>query len=175
MRPLGAVDDRFPAFLDVVVDLVDRLLAEVGDVSVDEVFPELCHLLGGHGFGQGDGMRFETVAFIDFDETRVRQEYHLVTHRGQSLSDTNRVERRSKGGFGEKGESLLFHVFSCWKGTVCGAVFYAGKMRVSRADQPSVILCPTWGESRSATSAVRREMTGVSARGVLTCKSRSSP
>ena len=48
LRPFGAVDDRRPAILHVVVDLVVGRFAEVRDVAVDEVLPELGHLLGRH-------------------------------------------------------------------------------------------------------------------------------
>ena len=78
LGPFRAVDDRLPAFPDVVVDLIDRRLAEVGDVSVDEVLPELRHLLWGHGLGEIHRMGFESVALVDLDEARIRRKTACV-------------------------------------------------------------------------------------------------
>ena len=107
LRPFRAVDDRGPAVLHVVVDLVDRLLGEVRDVAVDEVLPELGHLLGGHGFRQRHGMRLEAVALVDRDEPWVGQEHRLVAARGDRLRDADRVQRGAEGGLGEECEGLL--------------------------------------------------------------------
>ena len=109
LGPLRAVDDRLPAFLDVVVDLVDRRLAEIRDVAVDEVLPELRHLLGRHGLGEVHRVRFESVALVDLDETRVRQEHRLVTACLDGLGDSDGIESGTEGGLGKECERLLRH------------------------------------------------------------------
>ena len=107
LRPFGGVDDRRPAILHVVVDLVVGRLAEVRDVAVDEVLPELRHLLGRHRRGQVHRMRLEAVALVDVDEARVGQEHRFVAARLDGLGDADGIERRAEGGFREKCDRLF--------------------------------------------------------------------
>ncbi len=102
LRPLGAVDDRRPAVLHVVVDLVVGRLAEVRDVAVDEVLPELRHLLGRHRLGEVHRVRLEAVALVDVDEAGIGEEHGLVAERLDGLRDADGVERRAVGGLGKK-------------------------------------------------------------------------
>ena len=100
LRPLRAVDDRLPALLDVVVDLVDRRLAEVRDVPVDEVLPELRHLLGRHGLGEVHRVGLESVALVDLDEARIPRGTppcaHVTPWPGRCPRSSGRGRRRPR-------------------------------------------------------------------------------
>ena len=89
LRPARAVHDRGPAVFDVSVDLLVRTFAEVGDVAVDEVLPELRHLLGRHGLGQVHRMRLEAVALIHLHEAWIGQEHRLVPAPLHGLGDAD--------------------------------------------------------------------------------------
>jgi len=124
LRPFRRLDDHLPAALHVIVDLVVGALAEIGDVAVDEIHPELGHFLRRHGLGQIDRMRLEAIAPVDIEKAGVRQEHHLVAEFLQGLADANRIQRRPEGGFGEKGD----HFFCFFR----GFRFFGGFFRFRR-------------------------------------------
>ena len=110
LRPLRGVDDRGPAVLHVIVDLVVGRFPKVRDVAVDEILPEFRHLLGRHRRGEIHRMRLEAVALVDRDEARIGEEHRLVAERLDGLRDADRVQRRPEGGFGKEGDRLSGHV-----------------------------------------------------------------
>ena len=110
LGPLGAFDDRLPAILHVVVDLVIGRLPEIWNVTVDEIFPELRHLFRRHGLGQIDGMGLEAITLIDRDEAGIGEEDNIMAQSLHGLGNANRVEGRPEGGFREKCDGLCHGV-----------------------------------------------------------------
>ena len=168
LRPLRGVDDRRPAVLHVVVDLVVGRFPEVRDVAVDEVLPEFRHLLGRHRRGEVHRMRLEAIALVDRDEARVGEEHRLVAERLDGLRDADRVQRRAEGGFGKEGDRLSRH------GRRSPST-QSTKMRVSAGDQPISTVSPAATLRRSASSAVSRTRRGFWERPVSTLSCRSRP
>ncbi len=106
LRPFGAVDDRLPAILHVIVDLIIGALAEIRDMAVDEVLPELRHLFGRHRRRKIDRMGLEAIALVDIDEAGIGQEDGLVAERLDGLGDADGIQRRAEGGFGKECDGL---------------------------------------------------------------------
>ena len=106
LRPFRRRHDRLPAVLHIVVDLVERALAEVRDVAVDEFRPEPGHFFGRHGFGKIDRMGLEAIAPVHLEKAGIGQEHGLVAEPFDRLGDADRIERRTKGGFRKKGDQL---------------------------------------------------------------------
>ena len=106
LGPLGGRDDHLPAVAHVVVDLLVGRLAEVRDVAVDEVRPEVRHLLRRHRLGQVHRVRLEAVALVHRHEARVGEEHGLVAELLHGLRDAHRVQRRAERGLGEERDHL---------------------------------------------------------------------
>ena len=87
LRIAGAVDDGRPTLLHVVIELVVRRLVEIGNVPVDEIFPEASHLLGRHRLGKIDRIRLKIIAAVDLDEAGIRQEHGLLARSRNRLRD----------------------------------------------------------------------------------------
>ena len=107
LRPFGGLDDHAPAVLHVIVDLLVGALAEVRNVPVDEVDPELRHLLRRQRLRKIHRMSLEAIALVNVEKAGVRKEHHLVAQFLQRLPDADGVERRAEGGFGEERNHLL--------------------------------------------------------------------
>ena len=107
LGPFRRLDDHAPAVLHVIVDLVIGRFAEIGDMAVDEIDPELRHLLGRQRFREIDRMRLEAIALVDIEKARVGKEHHLVAKFLQRLADAHRIQRRTKGGLGKQRNDLL--------------------------------------------------------------------
>ena len=82
-------------------------------MAVDEIHPELGHLLGRHGLRQVHRMGLEAIALVDIEKAGVRQEHHLVAELLQRLADADRIERRPEGGFRKKRDDFLRLLASC--------------------------------------------------------------
>ena len=102
LGPDRGLDDRLPAFLDVIVDLVVGALVEVGNVAVDEIRPVFRHFLRLHRLGHIDHMLLEAVARIDPAHARVGQEHRLVAQLLAGLGDAHRIQGRPESRFGKK-------------------------------------------------------------------------
>ncbi|MOA22418.1 hypothetical protein D3C78_1429720 [compost metagenome] len=89
LRPLGGFDDGRPAFLDVVVDLLQRRLAEVRNVAVDEIHPVAGHLFGRHRRRHVDHVLFKTITGVDTAHARVGEEHRFMAQGFTGLGDTH--------------------------------------------------------------------------------------
>ena len=124
--PFGGLHDHAPAVLHVVVDLLIGSLAEVRNVAVDEVDPELRHLLRRQRLGQVHGMCFEAIALVDVEKARVREKHHLVAELLQRLANPDGVERGAEGGLREQGDHLAW----LFRRLARGGLFLRGGLRL---------------------------------------------